>query len=181
MAILKVAHLGHPVLRREADPVAVDRIRSPGLQRLVDDMIETMREYSAVGLAAPQVHVLLQLFVAEVEADSQDHGTASLPLTVLFNPGVEPLAGALEEDWEGCLSIPGLRGKVPRAPRVRVAGYDRQGKRVEFSAAGLPARVMQHEHDHLRGAVFLDRMIDFSTLTFLEEYARYWIHAGNAG
>ena len=141
----------------------------PGKLGLIDDMFETMREHQRIGLAAPQVHEGLRLFVAGV-----DDPEANLPPVVMINPVVEPAGSATEEDWEGCLSIPDVRGRVPRAADVRVEALDRFGVRHAMTASGFPARVIQHETDHLDGVLFLDRMSSFESLTFLSEYARYW-------
>lgn len=169
MSILKVARMGHPVLRTPAQPVEPSEIDTPAVQRLIDDMFETMREYRGIGLAAPQVHESLRLFVAGV-----DDPDSSMPPVVLINPVVEPIGAATEEDWEGCLSIPDLRGRVPRATDIRVTAFDRFGIQVSMTASGFPARVIQHETDHLDGVLFLDRMDSFESLTFLQEYGRYW-------
>lgn len=173
MSILKIARLGHPILRRPAEPVPVKAIRKPDLQRLIDDMIETMRENSGVGLAAPQVHEPIQIFVVEAQKGSKEAGDPDTPLTVLVNPRVTPATDEVVEDWEGCLSIPDLRGKVPRHRAVQVKAYDRDAKAVEFAARDFYARVIQHEDDHLHGIVFLDRMPDFRALAYLDEYVRF--------
>lgn len=175
MAILKVARLGHPILRRCADPVAPEAIASPEIQRLIDDMIETMREYDGAGLAAPQVHVSKQITVYEVAANPRYPDAQRISLTVLINPRLTPLTDETEEDWEGCLSVPDLRGRVPRFTRVRVEGYDRHGTPLDFVAAGFHARVVQHETDHLQGKVYLDRMRSFESLSFLREFLRYQV------
>jgi peptide deformylase len=132
-------------------------------------MFDTMHEYQGIGLAAPQVHEGLRLFVAGI-----DDPEANLPPVVIVNPEIEPLGTTVEEDWEGCLSIPDVRGKVPRAAEIRVRGYDRLGRSLSMTASGFPARVIQHETDHLDGVLFLDRMTSFESLTYLTEYARYW-------
>jgi len=168
MSILKVARMGHPVLRRPTPPLDPADVGSPAVQQLIDDMFETMNEYAGIGLAAPQVHESLRLFVAGV--DDPDGG---LPPVVMINPEIEPLSLAEENDWEGCLSIPEIRGLVPRYKRLRVTALDRDGKELDFVAEGFHARVIQHEVDHLRGHVYLDRMPDLSTLTYLTELARY--------
>ena len=173
MAILKVARLGHPVLRQMAEPIAVDAIRSPDVQRLIDDMIETMREYDGAGLAAPQVHALLQIAVIEVAANPRYPDAPEVPLTVLVNPVVTPLTEEMEEGWEGCLSVPDMRGRVPRRTAVRLEGYDRDATRVDLVAKDFFARVIQHETDHLHGIVYLDRMRDLSSLSHLAEWQRY--------
>ncbi len=174
MAILKIAQMGNPVLRRPADRVPVKSITSPVLQHFVDDMIATMREYSGVGLAAPQVHESLQLVVIESIENPRYPQAPAIPLTVLINPAVEPLTDEMDEDWEGCLSIPEIRGKVPRYREIRVRAHDREGKPIDFSAKNFFARVIQHESDHLQGILFLDRMQKLGTLTYLAEYHRYW-------
>jgi peptide deformylase len=172
MAILKIAILGNPVLRVPAEPVK--NVQAPEIQRLIDDMIETMREYRGVGLAAPQVHRALQIAVIEEEKDPETPRESSQPLMVLINPRIAPVTDQMAEDWEGCLSIPDLRGKVPRFKEIEVQAHDRRGRPVQLKASDFLARVIQHEHDHLAGTVFLDRMKSFETLTYLAEYARHW-------
>jgi peptide deformylase len=177
MAILKVARMGHPILRAKALPVPPDQIRTAPVQRLIDDMFETMREYSGIGLAAPQVHSGLRVFVAGLregdvgQAISED---GEMPFMALINPEVTLVGEPADEGWEGCLSIPDIRGLVPRAPSVSVKAFDRAGQRVSFTASGLPARVIQHEHDHLDGVLFFDRMPSLESLAFMEEYRRFW-------
>jgi peptide deformylase len=175
MAILKVARLGHPVLRKVAAPISLPEIQKPSFQKFIDDMIETMKEYDGVGLAADQVHESKQIAVLEVAKNLRYPDKPNVPLTVLINPKIDPLTKETEDDWEGCLSIPDIRGKVPRYKSIRVQAWDRDGKPVEFIAADFHARIIQHEWDHLNGKVYLDRMRDFSTLTFLTELARYWL------
>jgi peptide deformylase len=249
MAILKVARLGHPVLRTRAQPVPVAQIGSPRIQQLIDDLFETMHEYQGIGLAAPQVHVSSRIFVAGLRGSPTVAGTRGassavetrgassaaemrgassaaemrgassaaemrgassavemrgassavemrgassavemrgassavemndeheMPLVVVVNPELSLVPGGAEEAWEGCLSVPDLRGRVPRAVGVNVRGYDRHGKRIEIAAKGLPARVIQHEYDHLDGILFFDRMPTLATLTFMDEYQRFW-------
>ena len=180
MAILKVARMGHPVLRARARAIDPGDIRSPRIQQLIDDMFETMREYQGVGLAAPQVHESLRLFVAGLPPDENgpdddpDADDRRMPLVALINPEITPVGVETVEDWEGCLSIPDIRGRVPRARQITVRAYDRRGKRVELRASGFTARVIQHETDHLDGVLFFDRMKSFDSLTFLDEFARYW-------
>jgi peptide deformylase len=179
MAILKVARMGHPVLRARATPLDPSDIRSPGVQRLIDDMFDTMREYQGVGLAAPQVHEGLRLFVAGFapspgEEDDEEDADRRVPLMALINPEITPATPDMVEDWEGCLSIPDIRGRVPRARQIIVRAYDRRGKRIEVRASGFTARVIQHETDHLDGVLFFDRMKSLDTLTYLDEFGRYW-------
>jgi peptide deformylase len=168
MSILKVARMGHPVLRQKARALDPTEVRTPAFQKLVDDMMETMYEYEGIGLAAPQVHESVRLFVAGVEGSGDD-----LKVLPFINPVIEPLTTELAEDWEGCLSIPDLRGKVPRPREVLIRALDRRGKPFEMALKNYPARVVQHETDHLDGVLFLDKMRTFETLTFLEEFQRY--------
>lgn len=177
MSILKVARLGHPVLRKIAAPVSLAETQLPSFQKLVDDMIETMKEYDGVGLAADQVHESKQVAVLEVAENRRYPNKPNVPLTVLINPKISNLTQEMEEDWEGCLSIPDLRGRVPRYGTIRVQAWDRTGNPLEFIATEFHARVIQHEWDHLQGKVYLDRMRDFSSLTFLTEFARYWVQS----
>jgi peptide deformylase len=173
MAILKVARLGHPVLRQVAQPVPVEAIRSPEVQRFIDDMVDTMREYDGAGLAANQVHTLLQVAVIEVAANPRYPDAPQVPLTVVVNPVVTPLTEEMEEGWEGCLSVPDMRGRVPRYTAVRLECYDREARRIDVVAKDFFARVIQHETDHLSGIVYVDRMRDLSSLSHLAEWQRY--------
>src|SRR5205085_3479370 len=172
MSILKVAHMGHPILRTKARSIDRSEIQSAAVQRLIDDMIETMQEYHGVGLAGPQVHEGLRLFVAILDA-GRDVDTPSDPVAII-NPEITPVNPEVIEDWEGCLSIPDIRGRVPRLREIKVRALDRKGDRVEIRAQDFPARVIQHETDHLDGILFFDRMRSYESLTFLDEYARYW-------
>ncbi|HEY2432613.1 MAG TPA: peptide deformylase [Vicinamibacterales bacterium] len=179
MSILKVAHMGHPVLRTPASAIDPADIKSPRIQQLIDDMLETMKEYNGVGLAAPQIHEGLRLFVAGFasrpgDEDEEDEPDTHVPLMTLINPVITPHGTTVTEDWEGCLSIPEVRGRVPRAQEIDVTAYDRRGKRITVHARGFTARVIQHETDHLNGVLFLDRMTSLMTLTYLEEFRRYW-------
>ncbi len=174
MAILKIARLGHPVIRMPCQAIPKESIASPKIQQFIDDMIETMREYDGVGLAAPQVHVSAQLAVIEVTDNRRYPGEGPIPLTVLINPKILNLSKKQLTDWEGCLSINEFRGRVPRAESLDVEAYDRRGEKIKFHARGFFARVIQHECDHLAGKVFVDRMPDLSTLSHLQEFVRYW-------
>ena|SRR3989338_2730180 len=174
MAILKVSRLGHPVLRTPSEAVPKDAITSPEMQRFLDDMVDTMREYEGVGLAAPQVHVAKQIAVIEVAGNRRYPGEGPVPLTVLINPKILNSAKKQLVDWEGCLSVNDFRGRVPRAESLEVEAYNRKGEKVRFRAQGFFARVIQHECDHLVGKVFLDRMPTLATLTHLQEFVRYW-------
>ena len=173
MSILKVARMGHPVLRAKARPIERSEIMRPATQRLINDMIDTMIEYHGVGLAAPQVHESVRLFVIaglELPADDPD---GQSPVAII-NPEIAVVGSEGIEDWEGCLSIPDIRGRVLRAKEIRLRAFDRQGERMELLVHDYSARVVQHETDHLDGILFFDRMRTFESLTFLDEYSRYW-------
>ena len=169
MSILKVARMGHPVLRQTARSVTPSDLKDPMMQRLINDMIDTMHEYHGVGLAAPQIHEDLRLFVALLDDDPDGDSEA----VVVVNPEIVPLSENKAEGWEGCLSIPDIRGMVPRYTDILVRALDRTGRKVELTLKGFPARVAQHETDHLDGVLFFDRMTSMQSLTFLDEYSRY--------
>jgi peptide deformylase len=169
MSILKVARMGHPVLRERAREMSKSDLQNPLVQKLVDDMIDTMREYHGVGLAAPQVHEGLRLFVAMLD---EEPGPSSEVVAVV-NPEIVPASPTKEEGWEGCLSIPDIRGLVPRFTDVTVSALDREGNAIELKLKGFSARVAQHETDHLDGILFFDRMRSMQSLTFLDEYSRF--------
>lgn len=168
MSLLKVARMGHPVLRKRARALDPAEVRGPAFQKFLDDMIDTMIEYEGVGLAAPQVHEGMRVFVAALEGEE-----GRMQVLPFINPAVMPLSDDKVEDWEGCLSIPDIRGRVARFERVRVEALDRKGKPFELELEGFAARVIQHETDHLDGVLFFDRMSSFESLTFLEEFSRY--------
>jgi peptide deformylase len=169
MSILKVARMGHPVLRQRGRPLEKADLRSSLIQKLIDDMIETMHEYNGVGLAAPQVHADLRLFVALLVDDPDGNSKA----TVVVNPEIVPISQTREEGWEGCLSIPDIRGMVPRYTDITVRALDREGRGIELRLKDFPARVAQHETDHLDGILFFDRMASMQSLTYLEEFSRF--------
>ncbi len=168
MSVLKIAKLGSPVLRQVAAAVDPDKIGSRAFQQFLDDMLETMADAEGIGLAAPQVSRSEQIVVMECQGE---HG---FPQTILINPVILGYSPATVENWEGCLSVDNLRGKVIRPSGVRVKYLDRDGKPIELDASGLLAVCIQHEMDHLIGKVFLDRMTDLSTLTQLEEFDKHW-------
>jgi len=176
MSILKVARMGHPVLRTRAQPIDRSAIKSAACQRLIDDMMDTMTEYHGVGLAAPQIHESVRLFVVAFDPTQPEPGDddPTEPFAII-NPEITAVGDERVEDWEGCLSIPDIRGRVPRAREIKVRAFDRKGERIEIRAHDFPARVIQHETDHLDGILFFDRMTSLGSLTFLDEYSRYWI------
>lgn len=166
--MLKIAKLGNPILRKIAAPVDPREIKSLEMQGLIDEMFEVMYDEPGIGLAAPQVSRSIQLVVM----GCKDEG--GFPETVLINPSIVYYGPEQAENWEGCLSVDGLRGKVTRPSVVRVKALDRKGKPLDIEATGLFAVCIQHELDHLIGKVFLDRMTDMSTLTQLHEFQQYW-------
>ena len=179
MAILKIARMGHPVLARKAEPVSEPT--ATAIRELVRSMIETMVDANGAGLAAPQVHVPLRLAVfqapearAEQELSEDERYDHTAPLTILMNPELEVLGPEMEGGWEGCLSIPGMRGFVERPAHIRYRGVNLDGKNIERTARGFHARVVQHELDHLDGILYPQRMRDLTRLIF-ESEARHWI------
>lgn len=172
MALLKIARMGHPALITPAQPVADPT--APAISRLIADMFETMDDAGGTGLAAPQVHVGLRLFVFMVGEGrlSGMQGDDPLGRSVLINPSIEPIGEEMQLCWEGCLSIPGLRGAVPRHARIRYRGVDQTGAAVEREAAGFHADVVQHEFDHLNGILYPMRIIDWTRFGFSEDLMR---------
>ena len=166
--MLTIAKLGTPILLKVAAPIDPREIKSSEIQRLIDDMFEVMYDEPGIGLAAPQVSRSIQLVVMGCK------GEGGFPETVLINPSIVYYGPEQVDNWEGCLSVDGLRGKVIRPSLVRVKGLDRKGKALDFEATELYAVCIQHELDHLIGKVFLDRMTDMSTLTQLDEFSQYW-------
>ncbi|HEY0523503.1 MAG TPA: peptide deformylase [Stellaceae bacterium] len=173
MAILKIARMGHPVLRNPSTPVADPT--TPEIARLVADMIETLEDIGGAGLAAPQVHVPLRVVIFKVAAERTTGRPDDVPqdMTVLINPEIIPLDDEKEIGWEGCLSVPGLRGAVPRHARIRYRGLTLDGETIDRTVDGFHARVVQHECDHLDGVLYLQRMTDHRLLSFTEEWQRY--------
>jgi peptide deformylase len=180
MAILKIARMGHPVLRVPAAPV--DDPGDPAIRRLVADMIETLEDIGGAGLAAPQVHVGKRVVIFKVPAErlSGRDGDLPAPLAVLVNPVVDPVGDAMEIGWEGCLSVPGLRGAVPRWARVRYRAQTPDGETIDRVVEGFHARVVQHECDHLDGILYPQRMTDHRLFSFVEEWQRYPIDLADA-
>jgi len=164
MAILKIARMGNPILRKMAEPIPAEKINTPEIQRLINDMMDTVVDADGAGLAAPQVHVSKRLVILSLQ-DEED-------FQVWINPVLTPSSEDYIVIYEGCLSIPGMRGAVARPDKVFVQALDRTGNRLEFELEGMPAVVAQHECDHLNGILYVDRVLP-KTMTFLEEYGRY--------
>ncbi len=172
MSILKVATLGHPVLREVARPVTPEELSTADMQRFIDDMIETMSDASGAGIAANQVYRPVRVAVICVKDNPRYPYKPNYPLTVLVNPEVTPLTDETFLNYEGCLSVPNLRGEVRRFVQVRVRAVDRAGKPLDFEVKGLTAGTFQHELDHLDGKLFVDRVHDTRTLATWAEFER---------
>ena len=167
MVIRPVLRMGHPILRQVAAPV--DTFAGGELAALIADMEDTMREQNGAGIAAPQIGVGLRVVIFEVQENPRYPDVAPIPYTVLVNPVITTLDDEVEEGWEGCLSVPGMRGLVPRARRVRYQGFDETGAPIDRTVEGFHARVVQHEVDHLDGILYPMRMTDMSQFGFAEE------------
>ena len=175
MALLKIAKMGNPVLRKIAEPVSPKEIETDEFQTFVDDLVETMRDSDGLGLAAPQVHVSKQVVVIESMENDRYPDSPPIPLLVLINPVFKYMSKETRTGWEGCLSVDNLRGKVTRSRAVKMEALDRHGNTITLEWEDFPAVVLQHETDHLRGHLFLDRMKDMYTLTQLEEFQKFWV------
>jgi peptide deformylase len=173
MALRKIATIGHPVLRQRATEVTRADLASPRLQRLIDDMIETMRDAAGAGIAANQVYEPVRVCVIEVADNPRYPYKPNWPLTVLVNPVVTPTTDETFLNFEGCLSVPNLRGEVPRFAGVRVRAWDRSGADVDFPVNGLTAGTFQHEVDHLDGKLFVDGVTDTRSLSTWADFDRF--------
>ena len=168
MPIRPILKMGEPLLWQESAHVPIDAIRSSEIQNIIQDMMDTMRAANGAGLAAPQIGVPLQIVVFGFQSNSRYPNEAPIPETILINPRITPLGNHQEDGWEGCLSVPGLRGLVPRYTRIRYQGYDEQGKTIDQSVSGFHARVVQHECDHLIGKLYPMRIQDLTQFGFTE-------------
>ena len=176
MALRLISRLGHPILRNPARDLTRDELMCDNGQRLIDDMIETMRDAEGAAIAAPQIFEPFRLITAEVvPANPEDEKAVNIPLHIIVNPVLAKVSKEIVHGWEGCLSIPDMRGVVPRHEKVVVQGFDRRARAIRVEAEGFFARILQHEIDHLDGLVFLDRMEDMKTLTFTKEFERFWM------
>ncbi|MHB8481912.1 MAG: peptide deformylase [Nitrospiria bacterium] len=173
MAVLPIAKLGNPVLRKMAEPVSREELLSPDFQLFIDDMVETMRVKDGVGLAAPQVFQSKQVVVIESHLNPRYTEAPEISLLILVNPVFTFLSEEKVEGWEGCLSVDNLRGKVKRSKKAALQALDRNGERVEFETDTFLAVILQHEIDHLHGKLFVDQISDVTSLSHLEEFNRY--------
>lgn len=174
MAIRRVLNMGHPVLRQVARPLEADELGSAAIAHLLDDMADTLHDYGGIGLAAPQIGESIRLAIIEIPGGPTRYGELEpMPLSVFINPHIEVLNTQSEAYWEGCLSVPGLRGLVERPQHIRVSYLTHEGDSRELELQGFTATVFQHEFDHLDGKLFVDRMTDMSKLSFEHEYERF--------
>lgn len=173
MPIRKIATIGHPVLRVPARDVSHDELRSPAMQTFIDDLVETMRDANGAGLAANQVHEPVQVCAIEVHNNARYPYMCEVPLTILVNPKIDVLTSETFDNYEGCLSVPNLRGVVARTCEIRLRAWDRAGNDIDTVVRGLTAGTFQHEIDHLRGTLFVDRVTDTRTLTTWQDFERY--------
>lgn len=174
MAVRKIIRMGHPTLRKVARPLTKQALASPDTARLIKDMIDTLADSGGIGLAAPQVDESVRLAIIEIDGGPSRYGDIqAMPLTVFANPTIEVLDPAAAGNWEGCLSVPGLRGYVERPQFVRVTYQDLKGTKRVLELKGFLATVFQHEFDHLDGVLYVDRMKDPTKLVFEDEYVRY--------
>lgn len=181
MAIRKIIRMGHPILRQRARPLLPDEIGSDEMRRLVADMIDTLHDYGGIGLAAPQVAEPIRLAIVELSGGQSRYGELpEIPLTAFVNPEIEVLDPSTAGYWEGCLSVPGLRGFVERPQHIRVRALDLNGDAMKMTFSGFPATVFQHEFDHLDGTLYVDKISDSSKLVFDEEFERYILPAETA-
>lgn len=175
MAVLEVVKMGNPLLREVSHEVVVADIMTKAFQERLDDLIETMRHENGAGIAAPQVGLLQRIFAMEMNANPRYPNKGTFPLYVAINPSIEVLSHNTVDSWEGCLSIPNIRGKLQRHPSIKLSALDRAGIPFEVQLDGFAAIVAQHELDHLNGTLLIDRMDSMKTLTFQEEYEKFWM------
>lgn len=175
MSVLEVIKMGNPRLRKVCTPIKISEINTSKFQKFVDDLIETQRAKDGAGIAAPQVDVLKRVFTMELKENPRYPNKATFPLYVAINPEIETISDTLIESWEGCLSIPGIRGQLPRYKQIRLKALDRFGTPYDVVLDGFSAVVAQHELDHLNGILLIDRMESMKTLSFQKEFEKYWM------
>ena len=168
MTVRSILKMGEPLLLQETALVPVEKISSSEIQNIIQDMLDTMKAANGAGLAAPQIGIPLQIVVFGFESNSRYPNEAPIPQTILINPTITPLENTQEDGWEGCLSVPGLRGLVPRYTSIRYQGYDEKGEIIDRSVKGFHARVVQHECDHLAGKLYPTRIKDMTKFGFTE-------------
>lgn len=173
MPLLKIAHIGHPILRQIAQKVEPQEIGTPTLHSFIDDLVATMRDANGAGLAAIQVYNPIQVCALEVQDNPRYPYKPNIPLTILINPTITPLSEETFSNFEGCLSVPNFRGRVNRYAEIRVQAQDPNGKELDFETRGITAGTYQHEVDHLQGQIFVDKVEDKTSLCTWKEYERH--------
>jgi len=171
--LLKIAHIGHPILRERAREVGASELADPAMQTFIDDLYETMRDANGAGIAAPQVHRSIRVCIVEVQANPRYPYMPNIPLTIMINPVITLLGKGTFQNYEGCLSVPNLRGLVARSARIELSYLDRTGMDQKQTLVGLSAGVFQHECDHLDGKLFVDRVTDTTSLTTWADFERF--------
>ena len=172
MSILKIARIGHPILLKKATPVK--KILDPSIKTLIHNMTETMIDAKGIGLAAPQVHVNKQIIIFKMFNESENNKDNEIQVTALINPKISKITDEKDQQWEGCLSMPGMLGLVKRYSKIRYEGFDMNGNIIKENAEGLLARVIQHEYDHLLGILYINRLVDKKAYGYEEEIEEYW-------
>ena len=172
MSILKIALLGHPILQKKTS--IVKRIPSPSINKLIQDMTETMLDAKGIGLAAPQVHISKQVIIFRIPKSEEEEENNTIEITALINPKISKISEETDTQWEGCLSIPGMTGLVKRYSKINYEGFDMKGNLIKKEAEGLHARIVQHEFDHLKGILYLNRLVDSRAFGFVNEIEEYW-------
>ena len=172
MSILKITRLGHPVLQKKS--IIVKNLPDPKINKLIEDMTETMLDAQGIGLAAPQVHVSKQVMIFRIPKEENDPNDKTIEITALINPKLTSISDEKNDDWEGCLSIPGMSGLVKRFSKVKYEGFDMNGNIIKKTAEGLHARIVQHEYDHLKGILYIRRLVDSRAFGFSDEIENYW-------
>ena len=172
MSILKIARLGHPILQKKTS--IVKRIPSPTINKLIQDMTETMLDAKGIGLAAPQVHISKQVIIFRIPKNEEEEENNTIEITALINPKISKISEETDTQWEGCLSIPGMTGLVKRYSKINYEGFDMSGNLIKKEAEGLHARIVQHELDHLKGILYINRLVDNRAFGFVDEIEEYW-------
>jgi len=175
MASQTILRIGHPLLLQKSEPIEL--FNTPRLDQLIEDLFDAMAEYDGAGISAPQIGQLFRVVVFEVEDNPRYPDKGPIPRTVLINPTIECLGDEMNNDWEGCLSVPGMRGSVQRFTHIRYAGYDAQGERFEREVSGFHARVVQHECDHLDGILYPQRITDMRLFGYKDEIKEFEVKA----
>ena len=177
MSILKIATLGHPILLKKTS--IVNKIPTPSIKKLIKDMTETMLDAKGLGLAAPQVHISKQIIIFRIPEEDVKKNNNTIEITALINPKIITISEETDNQWEGCLSIPGMTGLVKRYSKIKYKGFDMNGNIIKKEAEGLHARIVQHEIDHLQGILYINRLVSSKAFGFVNEIEEYWKNKNN--